>query len=160
MRIHSDILQYVDIYKAADKAGAEVQELEGHGSKSRTRAFNFYLTGSSPFRPGFGRVFGDPDAHAASWDEWGIVFDYLFELDPNMHCHKHSYQSRAHFDWLTCNRFRYLTPVNQHRRHKWSLGIPSGVYSQAYCEGCEASIRWFIGGMTWEKYSGQIQLEN
>lgn len=39
--------------------------------------FEFFLSGSSPYRAQH-----DRDEFAATWSEWGVVIDALFEVDP------------------------------------------------------------------------------
>jgi hypothetical protein len=154
MKIHSNILQRRDFHKAAFEAGVTVIELEVQGSRSRSHAFHFSLTGSSPFNRGFGA-----EGKAATWDEWGIFLAELFVIDPNAHCGKNSYQSEDHFNWVTGNRFKSLVPNDQHTRHRWGLGQPSasGTYSVAQCE-CGAIHRWFInpnfGWKEWQEFCG------
>lgn len=142
MRIHSDTLTRQDFTEAAKRAGAGIIELTEHGSHSRARAFKFYLRGHSTYRT----QQGDRDDYAATWDEWGIVFNHLFDVDALAHTGKWPYSSGEHFHWVTGGRFRNLTPSQQHARHKWNpLGAVTGSYAVAECK-CGATQRWMIHG--------------
>lgn len=139
MRIHTDKLSALDIYAAANfSAAVRVAEVTEHGSRTRARAFRFYLLGSSSFRPNQ-RDYGSED-YAATWDEWGIVFGHLFARDPDAHCGRNSYRSADDFHYKTGYRFvpGFLTPAMQHRRHRW--GIHLGYENQ--CTDCGAVVRW------------------
>jgi hypothetical protein len=154
MIIHSDVFTYRHFEDAAAYAGVKIVDIELAGSRSRDRAWKFYLSGSSNFNPGFGRTYPNGEK-AATWDEWGIFFARLFMIDPNAHCGKHGYQGEDHYHWRTGDRFRTLHPRHQHKRHKWGLGRANvtGVYSVAECD-CGAIQRWFISpSMTWEQFN-------
>lgn len=80
-----------------------------------------------------------------------------------MHCGKNSYQSAEHFHWMTDDRFRYLTPNAQHRRHIWEpleLVEPgfakSHGYAESRCRDCEAVQRWPLYGNTWADIEKRI----
>lgn len=149
MRIHSDHLTYRTFLDAASWAHVDLIEFAEHGSRSRAKAFNFSLSGSSPYQRGFGA-----GGQAATWDEWGMFLAFLFQIDPDAHCGKNSYLNQEHFRWVTGNRFDNLTHALQHKRHKWGYGNPSatGVYSVAECE-CGAIHRWLLNGYVWEDIS-------
>jgi hypothetical protein len=145
MIIHSDVFTYRHFEDAAAWAGVKIESIERKGSKSRHASFKFYLSGSSPYAPGFGRSFGE-GVKAASWDEWGIFFARLFMLDPQAHCGKRGYQNEDDFHWVTGGRFRTLHPRNQHKRHKWQpLGMVDSTdkHCMAICE-CGAENHWRI----------------
>lgn len=145
MRIHSDTLTRQDFTEAAKAAGASIVwiEFKEHGSRSRARAFTFHLAGSSSYRGGWA---GNNGYNAATWDEWGIVFNHLFDVDALAHTGKWPYSSGEHFHWVTGGRFRNLTPSQQHARHKWNpLGAVTGSYAVAECK-CGATQRWMIHG--------------
>src|SRR5258705_6579708 len=116
MRIHSNTLTHEDFADAAKRAGVSIVELSEHGSQSRKHAFKFALEGTSGRPRGFGA-----GGEAATWDEWGIVFAHLFNVDPDAHTGKNGYLSAEHYHWVTGDRFRTLTPLLQHKRHKWGL---------------------------------------
>lgn len=151
MKIHSDVLTYRNFLDAASWSGVDLIEFERYGSRSRTASFKFSLTGSSPYNRGFGAP-----GKAATWDEWGMFLAFLFRIDPNAHCTKHSYQCEEHFQWMTGNRFDELTPALQHKRHKWHWdGVNvTDVYSVWSCEdGCGAIRRHLLKGYVWEDIS-------
>lgn len=143
MRIHSDILTRQNFINAAYAAGVSVIDLSEHGSHSRLRAFTWTLSGSGRN----GGQWGTQDHKAATWDEWGIFFSHLFEVDPLAHNGKWPYLSGEHFHWSTGGRFHELRPSEQHKRHKWNrqgLGA-TGSYAIAVCS-CGALQRWMVYG--------------
>lgn len=144
MRIHSDILTPLDFVNAANRAQVGVIKLTEHGSRSRARSFDFTLTGTSPHWRNGGNYGANTDDKAASWDEWGMVFNHLFDIDPNAHCGR-IYLSGEHFHWSTGDRFRALTPPFQHPRHKWDRRGHSITYFVAECD-CGATQRWMMPG--------------
>lgn len=150
MRIHTNILTRQDFTNAAKHAGVTLIELSEHGSQSRARAFKFTLEGTSGRPPGFGQG----DWETATWDEWGIVFAHLFDIDPEAHCGKNGYQSAEHYHWVTGNRFRTLTPLLQHKRHNWLSGVGgtsiTGTFHVRTCK-CGAVQRWLAYGHQWEE---------
>lgn len=152
MKTHSNILTRENFRAAEKRADVKIVELEQTGSRSRQRAFRFYLSGSTG-RPGNQR-----DEQAATWDEWGIFFAELFDADPAAHCTKNSYLSAEHFHWVTGDRFRTLTPLLQHNRHKWEplAALPGGFaearergWAEAKCD-CGAVNRWLLPPKKWE----------
>lgn len=149
MKIHSDVLTYRNFLDAASWAHVDLIEFDNCGSRSRTKAFKFSLTGSSSHNRGFGA-----GGKAATWDEWGMFLGFLFRIDPNAHCGKRSYLNEEHFQWVTGNRFDNLTHQLQHKRHRWGMGQMNctGVYSVAECE-CGAIQRWLLNGYVWEDIS-------
>lgn len=146
MKIHSDKIMPDDIARAARIAGVQLERVGHRGSRSRARAFDFYVTGSSPYRPN-NTIDVDPDAYAATWDEWGILIGYLYDVDPNAHFGKHSYQSAADFHYKTGHRFGPasltggLPPEQRHRVHKWQRDWSRNDY-ESFCNGCGAVQRW------------------
>jgi hypothetical protein len=155
MRLHTNTITSRDLYAAAAAAGVRFGRLEEHGSRSRARAWDFTLTGSSPYRPNPGGRWArddyDPGAHAATWDEWGIFLAHLFDVDPDAHA-TGNYQSREHFRWCTGGRFDTLTPAGQHHRHRWEYTGESvtGSYAVHECE-CGAVHRWMTSGRRFEE---------
>lgn len=149
MRIHSDKLTYQDFLRAGSWAQVYLIEFAECGSRSRAKAFEFSLTGSSSYQRNFGA-----GGQAATWDEWGMFLAFLFQVDPNAHCGKHSYQCQEHFNWMTGNRFDNLTPQKQHKRHRWGMADASAtkVYSVSECS-CGAIQRWLLTGYVWEDIS-------
>jgi hypothetical protein len=160
MRIHTDSLTEKDIYEATARAGSAVRVVvTEHGSRSRARAFNVTLSGTSSRRRNTGNYgaagedsyWGPDRSHAATWDEWGMFLAELFRRDPNAVV-PNIYESAEHFRWVTGARFDNLTPPYQHggAGHRW--GRPrrnvTGVYSVAECTSCEAMTRRMAYGHT------------
>ena len=131
MRLHSDTLTRDDVYNAthaAQMTGVKADATQ-HGSRSKARAFEVHLTGTSFRRPnsgGWGAT-TDDDTHAATWDEWGMFLNYLYSIDPNMIVGspgRPTYADLYDFDATTTSRFMFLEASEQHRNHKW---IPLGA---------------------------------
>ena len=138
MRIHSRVLTNQDIYAALRTAGPGVYApiLSTHGSRSHGNAFEVQLAGHSPYRSqGHGE-------HAATWDEWGVFFARLFEIDPSAMVGNRSwgYADAEDFHRRTHNRFRSLrTPSDTHPAHKWR---GDGTGQGQYCTKCSARFSW------------------
>ena len=87
MKLHSDILTEQDIrdcvpagcYLAGHyaKDGVTWASIHVEGSRSRARGFTVRLSGSHK-----STMQSLPDK-AATWDEWGIFIDALFQRDPD-----------------------------------------------------------------------------
>lgn len=140
MRIHTN-LEESDIQDAAKVAGVTFDKLERKGSQSRSHAFEIKLLGDSPYAP----MKGEAGERAASWDQWGIFLNAVFEADETAACAY--YPTGDHFHFVTDGRFVSLKYGSDayHRRHKW---IPSGN-STADCE-CGAF-------QDWNQKAGKIQ---
>lgn len=153
MRIHTDTLTVTDIYAAAARAGGGdyrtspvLADVTEHGSRSRARAFNVTLSGTSGRRQNPGHGGGSRDLQAATWDEWGMFLAELFRRDPNAVVPK-VYDGAEHFQNVTDQRFDTLTPENQHRDHKWEFGGSASYGARTAiirtCAGCDAE--WWQG---------------
>jgi hypothetical protein len=155
MRIHSNTLSHNDFQHAARVAGVDIMTLTVHGSRSRATAWEFALSGSSPYRGG-GNI---GNYQGATWDEWGIFLAHLFTVDPQAHCGANSYQSAEHFNWVTGNRFATLTPGQQHKRHRWDWDnqerCVTGSYYINNCR-CGAINRYVAYGHTWQEISEAV----
>lgn len=127
MRIHANTLTPVDIYEAAGIAGAEVENLDDHGSRSRARAFNVTLSGAGPTggRWGNSGKNGAADHRAASWDQWGIFLAELFRRDDSTTV-PHVYATAADFAWLTGDRYDDLKLADAHHNHRWDWSAAGG----------------------------------
>ena len=76
------------IGEAARKAGVNFQDtfsregwfqpIREFRARDGRDGFEFFLSGSSPYRAQH-----DRSEFAATWTEWGIVIDALFDLDPD-----------------------------------------------------------------------------
>ena len=119
MRIHSSVLNasdVEDIVREVAKGYVTVEGAADCGSRKRAGAVELRLSGSSNYKSQGG------DYKAATWDEWGIVIHGIFERDGDAIVGK--YDSLFTFDNYTQGRFDDLTPVNQHKRHKWVYYAP------------------------------------
>jgi hypothetical protein len=160
MRLHTDHLSPRDLYTAAWAAGAEVEEITTHGSRSRDHGLSVHLSGDAPYRP---NRHHDGDVHAATWDQWGVFFGILFERDPRMIAGgPKGYVGAEDYRWQTGDRF--LTADDEsatgythrvpamHRVHRWEFGGESitGAYAIHGCRGCPAIRRFLIGALTRE----------
>lgn len=154
MRIHTNIIDPADMYRAAEDAGDGVTvEFMEHGSRSRLRAFEFSLSGTSNRRRNSGNR-GAGDEYAATWDEWGMFLAHLFALDPE--ARSGWYESADYFHWVTGGRFRDLTPAMQHggSGHRWGMAEPvvNGRYYVRECK-CGATMRHLASGIKFEDLS-------
>ncbi len=136
MRMHSDIITETDFHNAAKRAGVTIEHLSVHGSRTRARAFKFYLSGSGRN----GGQWGAQDYQTATWDEWGIFLGHLFARDAFAHCGRNSYIGADDYHWQTGDRFHSLTPDEQCKRHKWESLMPY-VHE---CSKCNAIRRWSV----------------
>lgn len=151
MRIHSDILTEQQIRDAvAEVPGVSVYRITPHGSRSRKRAFEVFLTGHGRN----GGQYGNLDGHTASWDDWGMVLARLYMLDRELTIPR-AYVDLEHFRQVTVDRFldeelivngRWVLVVDDpdpvHHHHRWLYGAP-GYF---YCKGsrnidCTAELR-------------------
>lgn len=141
MKIHSDKITAAHMYDAAHKAGVDFERMDQKGSRSKARAFDFLLTGSSNRRPNSGHRGATGDVYAATWDEWGMFLAYLFDVDPDA---KATYYDNAEdFHWQTAARFHALIPSQQCRDHNWKFQgrAATGSYAVYECPKCEAIKR-------------------
>ena len=119
MRIHSSVLKASDIKDIVREVAGGFVTVEGaedRGSRKRRGAVELRLSGSSNYKSQGG------DYKAATWDEWGIVINAIFERDCEAIVGQ--YGSLFTFDNCTQGRFDDLTPANQHKRHKWVYFAP------------------------------------
>jgi len=119
MRIHSDVLSPANIYATVRSLPGVNVEITSHGSRIRSRAFEVRLTGTSSRRT------MDNADQAATWDEWGVFFARLFDVDANALAGsaKHpAYADAADFHRQTGNRFKSLMmPADTHQQHRWDF---------------------------------------
>lgn len=141
MRLHTDKITRADILNACARAGVVANSLTQNGSRSRARAFDLYLEGSSN-RQSNGR-----DHKAATWDEWGMVMADLYTLDPEAMWGNKSwgYSDAEDFHLKTQNRFLNGMPYDLHTQHKWTYdyhaSMPLSDVAFHYCTGCSARTR-------------------
>lgn len=133
MWIHSDKITPIAIHRATASHGmsgvhAQVDAIarsRSHGTK-----YSVSLTGNSNHRPGFAKGYGDD--YAATWDEWGMFIEALFQVDPAARIG--IYPDHETFREVTFLRFDALTPLFSHKMHKW---VSQGHGMEA-CKGCNA----------------------
>lgn len=122
MRIHSDILTPANIHMAELKSGTMSYVLTKHGSRKRKGAFEVKLSGRS------NRKTQDNLEQAATWDQWGIFINHLFEIDPN--ATMTYYADAETFHAITRYRFETLTLDESHNNHKWEY---NGIMQACKC---------------------------
>jgi hypothetical protein len=142
VRIHTSATS-ADLWQAATKAGVDY-ELTTHTSRTHARAFEVKLTGASRRRPNTNSR-TDPDAFAATWDQWGVFLGAIFDADPDARmggtAKRPAYANRPDFDYKTLGRFEDGWPDDAHGDHTFRFaGIP---FTQA-CTKCSAVVRWGI----------------
>jgi hypothetical protein len=118
MKIHTNTLTEVDIYRAARFARVDVVTLTRHASRSRDYSFSINLEGESRRRPNRQSDVSYGSGYAATWDQWGVFLSVLFDLDGNGQTFEPSapafvgsaknpvYASREAFHRQTSDRFR------------------------------------------------------
>ncbi len=115
MRFHTS-LDEIDIRSVELPPGVRWHHVREYGSRSRLRAFEIVLEGTSSY----GGQWGDHDYSAGTWDEWGVVLGRLFELDPNARVAR-VYEGAEHYHEVTGDRFRPdRLPERLCPRHKWN----------------------------------------
>lgn len=128
MRIHTDNPQSArqavqDALKVLPGVEATVRL---HGSRKRAGAINLTLTGGDG-RLGYRTNTGTHGAGyqgAASWDEWGVVLAFIFDVDPQAYV-KNVYADAEEFHDRTADRFAGKgLPEDTHARHAWTYGNP------------------------------------
>lgn len=152
MRLHTDLILERHIRDAAKRwAGVGIIRLDRHGSRKRDHAYEVQLSGNGVT----GGMHGNHGYRMATWDEWGMVLAALYRIDteliagPYPHNHEGEYES---FDWSTGDRYQWLTPAQQHLRHRFDTVrivhtyglIPGmvGCYQEQECR-C-AAVRRFV----------------
>lgn len=135
MKIHSDILTESDVHEATRAAGMRgvYADVATRGSRSRKRSLDVKLSGTSNRMQNPGTGPRDNVDNAATWDEWGMVIQALFEKDSEAVIGM--YDSQAAFDAYTGGRFEKLTQPYQHPNHRWLYNEKLGYHE---CTSCEA----------------------
>jgi hypothetical protein len=130
MKIHTSLTRD-DVLTAGQLAGVRFERLKESGSRTHPRKFDLILSGSGTHGGQFGG-----DYQTATWDEWGIFLNLIFNADPEARAGEY-YADRGDFRWKTSRRFDTLTPAEQHRRHRWVRG-------EDYSQGCACGAvrRW------------------
>ena len=132
MRIHSNTLTSLDIYRATDGLDGVYADVTTVGSRSHAGAFEVRLTGTSTRRTMDGRD------QAATWDQWGAFIAGIFEADPVAvlgSVKSPTYRDSSHFHAVTRYRFdANKLPSDTHQQHRWEY---DGAVNQ--CSACSAS---------------------
>ena len=132
MRIHTDLTTADVLRIVRDVPAAVTAETTAHGTRSgKARGIELKLSGTSNRRRN-----DDSGEDAATWDEWGIVLNALYDADPTMIV-KGVYDDAADFHYKTGTRYADLTGADQHRQHKWVYLAPRTFG----CTGCDAERR-------------------
>lgn len=130
MRLHTDSLTREDLLSAARHARVGLAYTE-HGSRKRDHAFEVTLTGESKRRPNSGNYGADNNDYAATWDQWGVFFAWLFDVDPAMvagSAKRPTYDGRDDYHDKTYGRFGWTGrtglkdywPEDSHGDHSWN----------------------------------------
>lgn len=148
MRIHANTLAPHQIYEATCAAGMTGVDvtLTDHGSRSRARAYDVKLTGTSSRRPnGSNRDGESTDNYAATWDEWGMFLAALFAADDSLTI-PHVYADVDDFHFKTGGRYHDLTADEQHKHHRWEYAgtAVTGAYMVHNCKTCDATRRFTL----------------
>jgi len=131
MQIHTDHLTSSDLYDAARTAGSWLFRQNEKGSRTRARKFDVIVSGSSTRQMNFG--LGE---QAATWDEWGIFLNVLYQRDPL--AHSYAYAGLEHFRRLTHWRFDNLKLADQCPNHNWKF-VQACMHD---CVKCGATRTW------------------
>jgi len=140
MRIHTDTLTHADIldFTRAHGMTTVYATVSQHGSRTRARAFEVKLSGTSGRRQNSGSYGPRTDEQAATWDEWGMFLDALFDADPAAivgTVKSPTYAGREHFHAVTTDRYKTLDAASQHPSHTWDWD-----HGMATCRKCEAVV--------------------
>ena len=144
MRLHTNTLTYGNIVDAA-LAAKTVWKIEEHGSRSHARSFDVSLRGDSRRHAMFAwktdHIGGE---YAATWDQWGVFFAYLYRIDPYMEAggtrKRRQYADNTDFQMQTFARFREAGfPADYHGDHTFRN---DGTYYEQGCTKCSARFTW------------------
>lgn len=133
MRIHSNALTSLDIYRATNALPGVYAEVTPKGSRTHVGAFEIRLTGTSTRRT------MDGQDQAATWDEWGVFIAAIYEVDPAAvfgSVKSPNYRDSNHFHAVTRYRFDAdALPEDTHQQHNWRF---NGAVNE--CTKCSASF--------------------
>ena len=136
MRIHSNALTSLDIYRATAALPGVHAEVMPCGSRSHDFAYEVRLTGTSTRRT------MDKRGQAATWDEWGAFIAAIYEVDPVAvfgSVKTPNYRDSNHFHAVTRYRFdANELPSDTHQQHRWEF---DGSVDQ--CAKCSAVLARF-----------------
>ena len=141
MRIHTSANYAQMLRTLRGLSGVYFDVLTEHGSRTHPRAFEVRLEGNG-HRMNTG-THGAGYSRAATWDEWGVFFGRLYEIDPEARCW--AYYDAADFHERTSHRFTDGMPKDTHKRHTWrSVDVCTGAVVRR-CTTCTAVQR--VGGV-------------
>lgn len=143
MRLHTDVLTREQIETIVAETGQGIIGIGGlteHRSRTADHAFELRLSGTSIT----GGAYGTASYTTATWDEWGIILDKLYRIDPNMvvgpSFERAIYEDRRHFQRVTYWRYDTLTLEERCPRHKWDWYMGDGE-----CVKCGAQVNKWAG---------------
>lgn len=157
MRIHTNDVQAVReaIREATASMPGVYAEHSAHGSRIRAGAVELRLEGNGRT----GGQWGGTDNQSATWDEWGVVLQAIFDADPlavagGQKCP--TYAGREHYEWATGRRFVAFRdwprglPTDTHKQHRWEYmgDAVTRAYSVHACTRCSAVKRYLLDGST------------
>ncbi len=136
MRIHSDLsaMHIIQAVQSVNIPGVAIMKIEKKGSRSRKHRFDIALSGHSIT----GGAYGNVNYQTATWDEWGMAIEAIFQKDPTAIVGP--YKTHEDFRAVTFDRFDDLRIDELCKRHRWEPERPW----EHYCTRC--------GAQTWNKY--------
>lgn len=142
MRIHTDLsaMHIIQAVQAVNIPGVAIMKIEKKGSRSRKHRFDIALSGHSIT----GGAYGNVNYQTATWDEWGMAIEAIFQKDPKAIVGP--YRDHDDFRDVTMNRFDDLEPADMCKRHRWD---PQGHY-MFYCKRCGAEHFNKRGSERWQ----------
>lgn len=105
------------VREAARVAGVTFDRFEVHGARSHAHGYDVLLNGSSGRRANGGWSGAVLGGYAATWDEWGVFLQKIFEADPTTDAGGY-YVGFADFREQTGGR--YDGPFTECKNHKWA----------------------------------------
>lgn len=147
MRIHTDTLTARDLYASLPE-GVYLNVTE-HGSRQRARAFEvtLYLYEKDDLHRRFGNSggYGASDLVAATWDEWGIWLEALYELDPVLFCNYYP----SYLDFVSSTR--------RHRDYVRSFNKPESLAYRTHTAPWLNDPEPAVEGHTWIDHETQTE---
>lgn len=138
MRVHTNVLSTIDVYKATEGLPGVHATAKWHGSRTHDGAIEISLEGNG-YRKNSGN-YGASDEYGATWDEWGVVIARLLDVDPKAvfgTVKRPVYDGSHDFHEQTRWRFEGLElPEDTHKRHNWQY---AGPRAQS-CKKCTAEF--------------------
>lgn len=136
MRVHTNVLTTLDVYKATEGLPGVYATAHRHGSRTHDGAIEISLEGNGYT----GGQYHSTDKKSATWDEWGVVIARLLDVDPKAvfgTVKRPIYDGSSDFHRQTRWRFEDLElPEDTHKRHSWQY---AGPRAQS-CKKCTAEF--------------------